>query len=134
MLGRCSSPHVVELSPDHLLGPISAETTSTTVTATASHLLTARQLVPVVLTPAEVGRLLHVGQLLAVLTCPVSLRPGGWRLSIYTSTKLAQWTLKDSHEGSSFFDGWNWYSGIDPTNGFVDVRPPITQPYMMLSL
>lgn len=45
---------------------------------------------------------------------------GGWRLSIYASAKQKQWSAAKTQQGSTFFDGWDWYSGPDPTNGFVD--------------
>lgn len=41
---------------------------------------------------------------------------GGWRLSIYTSPKLKTWSLTRSHEGNTFFDGWDWYHDVDPTH------------------
>lgn len=36
-----------------------------------------------------------------------------------STTASASYSLVDHHEGSSFFDGWDFFSGNDPTHGFV---------------
>jgi hypothetical protein len=41
-------------------------------------------------------------------------------LSALSSTAFAtQYTLKDSYAGSTFLDGFTFFSDADPTNGFV---------------
>jgi len=35
-------------------------------------------------------------------------------------TSTSPWKLIDSHSGSNFFDGWNFFTGADPTNGNVN--------------
>ncbi|KAF9524068.1 concanavalin A-like lectin/glucanase domain-containing protein [Crepidotus variabilis] len=37
-----------------------------------------------------------------------------------TNAPTSSWKLTESHAGSSFFDGWNFFTGGDPTNGIVD--------------
>jgi len=35
-------------------------------------------------------------------------------------TATSAWKLIDSHSGSNFFDGWDYFTGADPTHGIVD--------------
>ncbi|KAF7986223.1 hypothetical protein HWV62_38669 [Athelia sp. TMB] len=34
-------------------------------------------------------------------------------------TSASSWQLKESHQGSDFFNGWSFFTGNDPTNGAV---------------
>jgi len=37
-----------------------------------------------------------------------------------TTVAVSPWKLVDSHKGSNFFDGWDFFTGADPTEGIVD--------------
>lgn len=37
-----------------------------------------------------------------------------------TTVVVSPWKLVESHEGSNFFDGWDFFTGADPTEGIVD--------------
>jgi len=54
-------------------------------------------------------------------TSPTTHRPTSTETSTSSSpTVTSPWKLIDSHSGSNFFDGWDFYTGSDPTNGIVD--------------
>ena len=40
--------------------------------------------------------------------------------SLFVIETLSQYHLKDHYSGNSFFDGWNFYTGDDPTHGYVN--------------
>jgi hypothetical protein len=35
-------------------------------------------------------------------------------------TQTSPWTLIESHQGQNFFDGWDFFTGSDPTHGTVE--------------
>lgn len=46
----------------------------------------------------------------------------GALLSCAAGTAMAQYSLVDNYDTSNFFNEFSFYSGTDPTNGFVDYQ------------
>lgn len=38
----------------------------------------------------------------------------------FAARSLAQYTLQDTFSGANFFDGFDFFTGADPTHGFVN--------------
>jgi hypothetical protein len=43
----------------------------------------------------------------------------GGAVPTQTGSQSSPWTLTESHGGNNFFDGWDFFTGADPTHGAV---------------
>ncbi|KZF20212.1 glycoside hydrolase family 16 protein [Xylona heveae TC161] len=72
--------------------------------------------------PRNWGRKTWIGVLAAVAVVIIVVVVGaveGTKANRYPAYKKLNYTLKDTYEGTSFFDDFDYFSGYDPAAGFV---------------
>lgn len=63
------------------------------------------------------GGLLLVGVLIAIIVGPIE---GTKHKNRYPNYSRLNYSIQDRYEGEDFFDNFDYYSGVDPADGFVE--------------